>query len=148
RAADRGAGSDTHSGDDRSHTWGISMDQATLVANQLDDVPRLVDRLSQENVDVKTAFWLYTSEADHWDLDLATDLVDQIGITEAYKKVLRAMKQLPNLRVDRFQVKLVSPTDKIAKVILGFLTMRRGPSPTEVRGTNLGGVYIEHAFVY
>jgi hypothetical protein len=124
------------------------MDQATLVANQIDDVPRLIDRIKEDNIDVKAVYWLYTSESDLWYLYIATDLVDQIGITEAYKKVLKAMKQLPNLRIERFRLKLVSPADKVASAIVGFARMRRGPSPTEIQSSTLGGMHIEHAFVY
>ncbi len=124
------------------------MDQATLVANQIDDVPRLVNRIKEDNIDVKAVFWLYTSEADQWYLYIATDLVDQVGITEAYKRVLRTMKQLPNLRIDRFQVKLVSPADASAKAIADFRAMTHAPAPTEIRSSNLGGIYIEHAYVY
>jgi hypothetical protein len=123
------------------------MDQATLVANWIDDVPRLIDRIKEDNIDVKAVYWLYTSESDLWYLYIATDVVDQIGITEAYKNVLSAMRQLPNLRVERFRLKLVSPADKVASAIAGFLRMRHGPSPTEIQSSNLGGVYIEHAFV-
>jgi hypothetical protein len=124
------------------------MDQATLVANQIDDVPRVIETLKLENVDVEAVFWLYTSEADQWYLYIVSRLVDQIGITEAYKSVFRVMKKLPDLRIDRFQVKLVGPTDTIAKAIAGFLGVRRAPSPTEIRSSNLGGLYIEHAYVY
>jgi len=42
------------------------MDQATLVANQIDDVPRLIDCIKEDNIDVKAVYWLYTSESDLW----------------------------------------------------------------------------------
>ena len=124
------------------------MDQATLVAKLIDDVPRLIDRIKEDNIEVKAVYWLYTSESDLWYLHIATELVDQIGITEAYKKVLVAMKQLPSLRIERFRLKLVSPADKVASAIEGFLRMRNGPSPTEIRSSTLDGIHIEHAFVY
>ncbi|MFI5455288.1 MAG: hypothetical protein ACHRXM_07525 [Isosphaerales bacterium] len=66
------------------------MDQATLVEHQIDDVPRLIDQLEQDNIDVKAAFWLYTSEADQWFLYVVSDVVDRTGITEAYKLVHQA----------------------------------------------------------
>ena len=64
---------------------------------------------------MKAAFWLYTSEADQWFLYLASDAVDQKGIIEAYKAVYRAMRQLPDLAIDPFEVKLVAPDDPVAK---------------------------------
>jgi hypothetical protein len=123
------------------------MDQATLVTNQVDDVTRLVAQLKRDNIDVKVAFWLYTSETDQWFLYIATDLVNQIGITDAYKTALRSMRQLPDLRIDRFQLKLVPPEDATAKAILDFRSTLHVALPTEIRSSNLGGVYIEHAIV-
>ena len=124
------------------------MDQAALVTNQIDDVTRVVAQLERDNIDVKVAFWLYTSETDQWFLYIATDLVNQIGITDAYKTVLRSMRQLPDLRFDRFQLKLVPPGDATAKAILDFRSMIHVALPTEIRSSNLGGVYIEHAILY
>jgi hypothetical protein len=120
----------------------------SLVANQTGDVPRVIDTLKLENVDVEAVFWLYRSEGDQWYLYIVSRLVDQIGITEAYKSVFRVMKTLAGLRIDRFQVKLVSPSDTIAKAIADFLRMRHAPSPTEIRSSTVGGLYIEHAYVY
>jgi hypothetical protein len=124
------------------------MDQATLVEHQIDDVPKLIDQLKRDTFDVKAAFWLYTSEADQWFLYLVSDVVDQKGITQAYKAVYKAMKRLPNLWIDRFEVKLVGPDDPVAKAVIGFLSKQHAPLATRVRGTNLGDVYIENAYIY
>jgi hypothetical protein len=124
------------------------MDQATLVEHQIDDVPKLIDQLKRDNLDVKAAFWLYTSEADQWFLYLVSDMVDQKGITESYKLVYKAMKRLPRLSIDPFEVKLVGPGDPVAKAIIDFLSKQRAPLARRVRGTNLGDVYIENAYIY
>ena len=70
------------------------MDQATLVDHQIDDVTKLVDQLRRDAFDVKAVFWLFTSEADQWFLYIASDAVNQKGITEAYKAVFRVMRRL------------------------------------------------------
>lgn len=124
------------------------MDQATLVEPEIDDVTKLLDQLRRDKFDVKAAFWLYTSEADQWFLYIASDVVRQKGITEAYKAVYRAMRQLPDLRIDRFQVKLVSPDDPVAKAVTDFQSKQPARLPTRIRGTNLGEVYIENAYLY
>ena len=124
------------------------MDQATLVERQIDDVPRLIDQLRRDNFDVKAAFWLYTSEADQWFLYLVSDVVDQMGITEAYKAVCRAMRQLPDLWINPFEVKLVGPDDPVAKAVIDFLAKRPTRRPERIRGTRLGNVYIEDAYLY
>ena len=124
------------------------MDQATLVEHQIDDVPRLIDQLERDKIDVKAAFWLYTSEADQWFLYLVSDVVDRKGITEAYKLVYKAMRRLTNLSINRFEVKLVSPGNPVAKAVIDFLSRQHAPLATWVRGTNLGDVYIENAYIY
>src|SRR4051794_10855742 len=124
------------------------MDQATLVEHQIDDVPRLINLLKRDNFDVKAAFWLFTSEADQWFLYLVSDAVDQKGITEAYKAVYKAMERLTNLSIDPFEVKLVSPGDPVAKAVIDFLSKQHARGATRVRGTNIGNIYIENAYIY
>jgi len=124
------------------------MDQATLVDHQIDDVTRLVDELRRDAFDVKAAFWLYTSEADQWFLYIASDAVDQKGITEAYKAINRAMRRIPDLRIDRFEVKLVAPDDPVAKAVIDLQSRQHARLPTRIRATNLGEVYIENAYLY
>ena len=124
------------------------MDQATLVGPQIDDVTKLVDQLRRDGFDVKAAFWLYTSEADQWYLYIASDEVDQQGLFEAYKAVGRAMRQLPDLRIDPFQVKLVAPDDPVAKAVIDFLAKRQTRVPARIRGTRLGEILIEDAYLY
>jgi hypothetical protein len=124
------------------------MDQAALVDRQLDDVPRLIDELRRDQFDVKTAFWLYRSEADQWYLYLASDIVDQKGPLEAYKALRRSRSRLTDLRIGPFDVKLVGPDDPIAKAVMDFQSISPAPRPTRVRGANLGNVYIEDAYIY
>jgi len=124
------------------------MDQATLVEHQIDDVPKLIDELKVDNFDVKAAFWLYTSEADQWFLYLVSDVVDQKGIKEAYKAVYKAMKRLTKPSIDPFEVKLVGPGDPVAKAVIDFVSKQYVPLAKRVRGTNLGNVYIENAYIY
>ncbi len=124
------------------------MDQTTLVEHQIDDVPKLIDQLRQDNFDVKAAFWLYTSEGDQWFLYLVSELVDQEGITESYKRVYKTVRGLSGLSITPFEVKLVGPDDSVAKAVIDFLSKQHAPLPTWVRGTKLGDVYIEHAYIY
>ena len=124
------------------------MDQATLVARQIDDVPRLIDELKRDNFDLKAAFWLYRSEADQWFLNLVSDAVDQNGITEAYKAVFKAMRRLNDLWIDPFEVKLISPMDALAQAVTKFAPRRHAHLPTRVRGATLGDVSLENAYIY
>jgi hypothetical protein len=124
------------------------MDQATLVDHQIDDVTKLVDHLRRDAFDVKAAFWLFTSEADQWFLYIASDAVNQKGITEAYKAVFRVMRRLPDLQIDPFQVKLVAPDDPVAKAVVDLLSWHHARPPMRIRSANLGEIYIEHSYIY
>ena len=124
------------------------MDQATLVGPQIDDVTKLVDQLRRDGFDVKAAFWLYTSESDQWYLHIASDAVDQKGLFEAYSALGRTRRQLPDLAIGPFEVKLVAPSDPIAKAIIDFLAQRPTRRPERIRGTRLGNVYIDDAYLY
>jgi hypothetical protein len=124
------------------------MAQATLVDHQLDDVPRLIDQLRKENVDVRAAFWYYRSEADQWYLYIVSDIVDQKGAIEAYKAVHQVMGKLNDLWIDPMEVKLIGPDDPLAKAMIDFRSKRRSPLPARVQGTNLGKIYIESAYIY
>ena len=132
-------------------TRGTPMDQATLVEHQIEDVPRLINQLKQHHCDVKDAFWLYSSEAEQWFLYLVSDVVDQKGITEAYRIVYKALSQLADVSavwINPFEVKLVSPSNRIAKAVSDLLSKQRAPVPTRVQGANVGDVYIETAYIY
>jgi hypothetical protein len=124
------------------------MDQTSLVEHQIDDVTRIIDELKVENFGVNAAFWLYTSEADQWFLYIVSDIVDEKGIAEAYRLLYSAMRRLPNLWINRFEVKLVDPKDPAATAIIEFAKSQETPLPTWVRGTRLGDVYIERAYIY
>ena len=58
------------------------------------------------------------------------------------------MRPLTDLRINRFEVKLVSPADHFAKAVIEFLSKQHAPLLTIVRGTNLGDVYIDQAYIY
>jgi hypothetical protein len=124
------------------------MDQATLVGRQIDDVTKLIDQLRRDHFDVMAAFWLYRSEADEWFLHIVSDAVDQDATNEPYKAVYGTMRRIPDLGIEPFQVKLVSPNDPVARAVLDLLSRQRFRLPARVRGTKLGDVYIEDAYIY
>ncbi|HEV3238493.1 MAG TPA: hypothetical protein VGZ25_16020, partial [Gemmataceae bacterium] len=85
------------------------MDQGTLVENQVDDGAKIVEKLRERGFDVVAAWWMKTSEEGQWFLYIASKDVDEKGITAAYRTVHNVMRDLGQLWVDRFEVKLVEP---------------------------------------
>src|SRR5206468_1563515 len=98
----------------RRRPRGAPMAQATLVSHQIDDGKKLVAQLAQDHFDVTAAGWVKTSEEGKWSLYIASKEVDEKGITDAYGAVLTAIRSLPDLWVDPFDVKLIGPGDPIA----------------------------------
>jgi hypothetical protein len=111
-------------------------------------VRRLLLTLKGDNFDVKAALWLYTTDTYQWFLYIVSDVVEQKGITEAYKLLFKAIRPLANLEIDRFEVKLIGPADSLAKAVMSFLSKQLAPVPTLARGTTLGDVHIEQAYIY
>jgi hypothetical protein len=124
------------------------MDQAALVDVDIEGGAELVAQLGHGNFDVKVAYWLYTSEADQWFLYLVSDEVNRMGIAEAYKGVYKAMRTMRDLRINRFEVKLVGPDDPVARAIMDFSSRLHAPLPTWVRGSTLGDLHVENAYIY
>jgi hypothetical protein len=58
------------------------------------------------------------------------------------------MKRLPDLQVGPFQVKLVAPDDPVAKGIIDFQSRQQARLPARIKAINLGGAYIENAYLY
>jgi hypothetical protein len=128
------------------------MDQAALVENQIEIVPKLLAELKKLNFNVLAAYWLYTGEADQWYLYLVTDEIKNRGITESYKIINRTLKTLNQVLqtqwIDPFQVKLVNPDDETAKAVMDFKSNMKAPVPWTLRNTRLGDKYIENAYIF
>lgn len=124
------------------------MDQATLVEMQIEDGQRLVDELRSRNFDVTAACWLKDSEEQHWFLYIASKVVDEKGVTAAYRDLHVAIGQILKLWVDPFEVKLISPTHPIAKDVLSIQQRYHAPIPTRYGGAELGGLSIDQAYIY
>jgi hypothetical protein len=125
------------------------MDQAALVGrDQIDDGFKLVEQLVQNHFDVVAAFWLKDSEEGQQFLYIASKSVDEHGKNKAYRDVHHAMQQLPALSLDYFDVKLISPSDPLAKAVLDLYARYPAKIPTWIRGQRLGDVTVEEAYVY
>jgi len=124
------------------------MDQGTLVENQVDDGARIVEKLRESGFDVTAAWWMKASEEGLWFLYIASKEVDGKGIKAAYRTIHTVMRDLGQLRVDRFEVKLVGPEDPITKDVLDILARYPGPLATRYGGRRLGDVSIDDLYIY
>ncbi len=71
------------------------MDQGTLVAMQIEDGQRLIDRLVGEGIAVTAACWAKESESGQWFLYIATPLVGEDGAKRpAYRRVNTVIREM------------------------------------------------------
>src|SRR5713226_7505744 len=97
------------------------MDTDTLVENQIDDGRKLVAQLFRNNCDVTAACWVKTSEEGRWFLYIASTAVDEKGPTAAYREVYGVLRSMELQGISMFDVKLISPTNPIARDVLDIL---------------------------
>src|SRR5438552_18981092 len=126
------------------------MDQATLVEIQIQDGERLIDRLSEEGIAVTAACWVKESESGQWFLYLATPLVGEDGATRpAYRRVNRVIREMQKegFGMDPFEKKVTGAHDPIAKDMVANRGGRPGGPPTPFRGSRLGDLAVEEAYI-
>jgi len=122
------------------------MDTITLEENQIEDGQRLLDQLSWENVPIRAACWVKPWDQDRWSLYIATPLVEENGITEAYREMLRVLRSLGNLWISDSDIKLIGDKHSITREVLK--QQQRFPGRTLMRSRLLGDLSIEDAYVY
>jgi len=127
------------------------MAEATLVDMQLKEGQRLIDRLAQEGIAVTAAAWVMESESQDWYLYRATPLVSEGGgKREAYHRVNEVIRKMQEegFGMDPFAKKLIGSNDPIAKDLVAHREGRPGGLPTPFRGSQLGDLAVEEAYIY
>jgi hypothetical protein len=126
------------------------MDQSALVILQMDEGKQLINQLLAEGVPVTGAGWLKETENDQWYLYLVTPLVSKDGATKgAYRRVNHVLGQMTELSNIRWlEIKVIAPTDPVAQAILDVRGRYPGKRTVAFRGSQLGGVHVEGAYIY
>ncbi len=124
------------------------MDQSTLVENQIDDGRRFVERFAADGRHVQAAFWVKTAEEGLWFLYVATDIVDRDGPAAAYRAVHASLRKLGDPWVASSEIKVVSPSNPIAKDVLAIMARHPGRLATRYGGKTLGSMAIEQVYIY
>jgi len=124
------------------------MAQATLVMKQIEDGETLLKHLQVNHFDVIAACWLNDVEGDEWSFYIASKVVDQKGLFEAYKDLHNTLSELPDLWINPLEVKLIGANHPVANAIVDL--HRRFPAKihTRYRLKELGGIPIDEAHIY
>jgi hypothetical protein len=127
------------------------MAQAALVEMQIKEGQTLLERLAHEGVVVTSAAWVKESDGGDWYLYLATPLVGKNRAKDAaygrVNAVLREMEE-EGFRMDPFDKKVIGPDDPIAKDMAAHRKAHPGGPPTPFRGSRLGEMYVDEAYIY
>jgi hypothetical protein len=124
------------------------MDPIPLVAEQIEDGRKLVARLMQEGFPVTAACWVKESDGGLWYLYLVSPVVDSRGPREGYRRVHAVIRQMPPFQTDRMEVKLIGPTEAVAKAITSIRDRSSGRGGTWYDGSSLGMLPIDTAYLY
>ena len=118
---------------------------------QITEGQTLIDRLTHEGISVMAAAWVKESESGDWYLYLATPLVTEGGGKRpAYHRVNAVIREMQKegFGMDPFEKKVVGPHDSIAKDMIANRGGRPGGPPTPFRGSRLGELYVDEAYIY
>ncbi len=127
------------------------MDTDALVDNLVEDGQKLVEHLWQSGFDLTAAFWLKASENGRWYFYVVSPDVEAEGLAQAYRRLHLLIRRMPQpFRIDPLEVRLIGPTDPIARDVLDIHSRVPGPRACPIRwgGTRLGNVGIEGAYLY
>jgi hypothetical protein len=125
--------------------------QATLVETEIREGQRLIDRLAREGAAVTAAAWVKESESGDWYLYLVTPLVTEGGGKRpVYHRVNAVIRELSKegFGMDPYAKKVVGPHDPIARDLMAHRKGHPGGPPTSFRGSRLGDLAVEEAYIY
>jgi hypothetical protein len=120
----------------------------TLVERRIDDGRKLIELLTQKDIDVVAAAWVLTSEDGNWFLYVATEEVDKSGQATAYAKVYNVLRSMADTCISTSDVKLVGKKNSITNDILSFQRQLTDIPFAQYRDRLLGNIGVEEVYVY
>ncbi len=124
------------------------MDQGTLVEEQIVDGRRFVERFAADGNPVQAAFWGKTAEEGIWFLYVATEIFERDGPAAAYRAVDASLRKLGKSWVSGSEIKVISPSNPIAKDVLAVMARHAGRLATRLGGKTLGSVTFDQTYIY
>jgi hypothetical protein len=124
------------------------VDTVTLVERRTDDGRKLIELLTQKDIDVTAAAWVLTSEEGNWFLYIATQEVDKGGQAAAYAKVYSVLRSMAGTCISTSDVKLISKKNPITRDILRFASQLTDSPFARYRDRLLGSIGVEEVYIY
>lgn len=124
------------------------MDPVALVEEQIDAGQRYLDLLTAHSVPVAVAFWARPSGDDRWMFYLATPTVDTSGTLAAYGQLSAPLREFDDVWLAPTEVTAIGAATRTAKAALAVAQKNSGRAPVRFRGSMLGDLAVEEAWVY
>ncbi len=125
------------------------MGKAILVDPDIQAGEQLLKELDQSTLDVRAAFWFYSSDSNEWHLVIASPLLESKGPKEAYGRIQSQLDVLKDGHQLSLQdISLVSPDDKLVKLLRSVVKTKAGISHIRFTHNVVNGVLIEDAHIY
>lgn len=129
------------------------MDKTTLVERDFKDGEILIKELEKANINIHSALWLFDSEADRWQLIVASNNANFTSPKKAYGEIWEVLKQMEEkgLRIafSLENISVVSPNHQLINTL--NQAVRTAPDDiSDIRFSRIriGSSYIEDAYIY
>ena len=124
---------------------------AALVEQHLTEGARLLGELDRLGIVVSTLAWVYSDEANVWNLMLSTPIADEYGLDIVFFTVLDVLeKPLPESGIPLLQIIIQRESEQIPRLLRKLAPQsalgNRWLPPTTVEGTYIENVYVYRAF--
>jgi hypothetical protein len=126
------------------------VDTTSLVSDLIEDGRRVVEQLPRDGFEVTAAFWLKEADSGRWYFYVVSPAYETEGPFAAYMRLHATIRRLNLDWLDLLEVKLIGPTNPIARDVLAIQQRAVGAKvkPLRWEGTQLGNVSVDGAYLY
>lgn len=124
---------------------------ATLVDDLIEDGARIVEQLPQDGFEVTAALWLKAAEDGQWYFYIVSPVAESERMSDAYRRLHTLIRRMPQpLWIDPLEVKLIGPSNPIARDVLAIHNRAPGAKTCPIRwgGEQVGNVHLDGAYLY
>lgn len=111
---------------------------------------KLVERLDSKNADVRSVFWLYSSEDKLWKLIVASPSVDSLGPRQYYKKIIEANDVAQELEdvISLNDIAVTNIKNPIVLALKAAIGTGGGISGIRFSRNTINGIFMEDLYIY
>jgi hypothetical protein len=124
------------------------MDNAVLVGDAVEAGKRLIEELDRIGFSVVSALWFHDPDEGQWRFIVASNEVVRKDSREAYKKILRVIRDHPDISVGFDDVILTNPNDELIRLLRRDVHTGPGLEPIRYSKNAINNVFIDDAIIY